>query len=99
MVGLSADGKIHNTALLSHKETPGLGTKMAKPKFKDQFKGLDLESSMKMDKKTGTKVLKVSKDDKSSPINAITAATISSRGFCDAVTRAYNTFKKEGGKK
>jgi electron transport complex protein RnfG len=30
-------------------------------------------------------------------VDAITAATISSRAFCDAVDRAYKTFMKEGG--
>ena len=38
--------------------------------------------------------LKVKKDG--GPVDAITAATISSRAFCDAVQRAYNTFQKGG---
>jgi electron transport complex protein RnfG len=82
MVGLKPDGTIFNTSVLEHKETPGLGTKMMEPKFKDQFPG----------RNPGEKPLKVKKDG--GEIDAITAATISSRAFCDAVMRAYNAWKK-----
>jgi electron transport complex protein RnfG len=40
--------------------------------------------------------LKVKKDG--GQVDAITAATISSRAFCDAVQRAYNTLQKGGSK-
>lgn len=82
MVGFLPDGTIHNTAVLAHSETPGLGTKMKTPKFKDQFMG----------KNPATFKLKVTKDK--GDVDAITAATISSRAFCDAVDRAYKTFMK-----
>jgi electron transport complex protein RnfG len=87
MVGFAPDGSISNIEVLEHKETPGLGTKMALPAFKDQFKGL------KLSELPGEK-LKVKKDGGS--VDAITAATISSRAFCDAVNRAYETNKKGG---
>lgn len=87
MVGFQPDGAISNIEVLEHKETPGLGTKMALPAFKDQFKGL------KLSELPGEK-LKVKKDGGS--VDAITAATISSRAFCDAVNRAYETNKKGG---
>ncbi len=83
MVGFLPDGTIYNTAVMAHKETPGLGTKMADPAFKDQFKG----------KNPASFKLKVTKDG--GDVDAITAATISSRAFTDAVDRAYKTFKKE----
>ena len=83
MVGFLPDGTIHNTAVMAHKETPGLGTKMADPSFKDQF----------MNKNPKTFKLKVKKDG--GDVDAITAATISSRAFSDAVDRAYKTFEKE----
>ena len=86
MVGFLPDGTINNTAVLSHVETPGLGTKMSTPEFKDQFMGKNPESF----------ILKVKKDK--GDVDAITAATISSRAFCDAVDRAYQTFKKESTK-
>ena len=84
MVGFNADGSISNIEVLEHKETPGLGTKMALPAFKDQFKGLNLAN-------IPGEQLKVKKDG--GTVDAITAATISSRGFCDAVNRAYSTNK------
>lgn len=88
MVGFQTDGSISNIEVLEHKETPGLGTKMALPAFKDQFKGLKI-SDMKDGK------LKVKKDG--GTVDAITAATISSRAFCDAINRADAT-NKMGGK-
>lgn len=87
MVGFLEDGTIFNTAVLSHKETPGLGDKMDKKKsdFSVQFNG----------KSPADFSLKVKKDG--GDVDAITAATISSRAFCDAITRAYNTLEKEKG--
>jgi electron transport complex protein RnfG len=89
MVGFKPDGSITNIEVLEHKETPGLGTKMALPGFKDQFKDLQ------PDDVSGGR-LKVKKDG--GTVDAITAATISSRAFCDAVNRAVAA-NKEGGKK
>ncbi len=85
MVGFMPDGAISNIEVLEHKETPGLGTKMALPSFKDQFKGVKLSDL------PGEKI-QVKKDG--GQVDAITAATISSRAFCDAVNRAYATHKK-----
>lgn len=87
MVGFKTDGSISNIEVLEHKETPGLGNKIAIPKFKDQFKGL------KISEIAGGK-LKVKKDG--GTVDAITAATISSRAFCDAVNRADAIIKKGG---
>jgi len=84
MVGFSPDGTIINTNVLDQKETPGLGTKMTEPAFKDQFNG----------KNPAVFKMKVKKDG--GEVDAITAATISSRAFCDALERAYNTLKKGG---
>lgn len=86
MVGLNPDGSIFDSSVLEHKETPGLGTKMDLPKFKDQFKGKD----------PGSANIQVKNDG--GEIDAITAATISSRAFSDAVQRAYESYM-EGGKK
>jgi len=85
MVGILEDGTINNTAVLSHKETPGLGDKMdiKKSDFSKQFKGKNPTSFS----------LKVVKDG--GDVDAITAATISSRAFCDAVKRATDTFESQ----
>lgn len=86
MVGINPDGTIQDVAVIDHKETPGLGSKMNTPDFKGQFKGLDPS-------KTDIRVKKDGGD-----VDAITAATISSRAFCDAVRRAVDAYEK-GGKK
>jgi electron transport complex protein RnfG len=84
IAGFKPDGTIINISVLEQKETPGLGTKMTDPGFKDQFNNKNPSEFM----------LKVKKDG--GPVDAITAATISSRAFCDAVQRAYNTIQKGG---
>jgi len=90
MAGFLPDGTISNTAVLEHYETPGLGDKMdvAKSKFPIQFNG----------KNPATFNMKVKKDG--GDVDAITAATITSRAFTDAVQRAYDALIKlnnEGG--
>ena len=39
MAGFKPDGTIIGISVLNHKETPGLGTKMTEPEFKEQFTG------------------------------------------------------------
>jgi len=87
MVGFSATGEIINTAVIEQKETPGLGSKMTTDKFKNQFNGKN-----PVDFK-----LKVKKDGGN--VDAITAATISSRAYCDALQKAHSTYLKDGGSK
>lgn len=82
MAGYKSDGTIINISVLDHKETPGLGTKMTEHLFKGQF----------IDKNPSSFALKVKKDG--GQVDAITAATISSRAFCDAIQRGYNTLQK-----
>lgn len=84
MVGLKPDGTILNYSVLEHKETPGLGTKMG-----DWFRGDNASQSIINRDPSNTKMT-VSKDG--GDIDAITAATISSRAFLDAVMIAYNTY-------
>jgi electron transport complex protein RnfG len=87
MVGFLPDGTIHNTVVTQHKETPGLGTKMNEPVFKEQFK----------QKHPDEFTLIVVNDG--GDVDAITAATISSRAFCEAVAMAYENYTKKGGPK
>ncbi len=81
MAGFLPDGSINSVTVLTHKETPGLGTKMSDPKFSDQFLGKNPDDF----------VLKVKKDG--GQVDAITAATVSSRAYCDALQRAYTALK------
>ncbi len=82
MVGFRTDGTVYNYSVLEHAETPGLGTEMVYW-FKKDGKGSIIGKDPKI------KELKVSKDPEGD-IDAITAATITSRAFLDAVNRAAN---------
>ncbi len=84
MAGFKVDGSINNVSVLEQKETPGLGTKMKEDKFKNQFLGKNPNSYKMIVKKDGGEV------------DAITAATISSRAYCDAMQKAYDLVKKMG---
>jgi electron transport complex protein RnfG len=93
MVGFLPDGAIQKIEVLSHTETPGLGDKMEekkKDKFPKQFPGWNPKDS----------ILEVIKDG--GKVDAITAATITSRAYCEAVQRAYDAIKSmlinDGGK-
>lgn len=82
IVGFNPDGTIYRTEVLSQHETPGLGDKMERSKsdFAKQFDG----------KNPADFHLAVSKDG--GDVDAITAATISSRAYTEAIARAYNVF-------
>lgn len=84
MVGFDPEGLIIDIAVVKHAETPGLGDKMEKGKsdFSLQFMGKDPENFN----------LAVKKDR--GDVDAITASTITSRAYCDAVKRAYRAWKE-----
>ncbi|WP_430812289.1 MULTISPECIES: RnfABCDGE type electron transport complex subunit G [unclassified Carboxylicivirga] len=86
MVGLKPDGTLINYQVLEHKETPGLGTKMD-----DWFKA-DKGQQNILGKHPKTNNLTITKDG--GEVDAITAATISSRAFLDAVRVAYETYSE-----
>lgn len=83
MVGFDNEGAIVDIAVLKHSETPGLGDKMerAKSDFHVQFMGKHPDEFN----------LAVTKDN--GDVDAITASTISSRAYCEAVERAYEAWK------
>lgn len=83
MVGFAPDGSIVDIAVLEHQETPGLGDKIEKGKsnFSVQFTGKN-PSEFK---------LAVKKDN--GDVDAITASTITSRAYCDALIRAFEAYK------
>ena len=84
MVGFDQSGNIINTSVLEHQETPGLGTKMAEPPFKDQF----------MNKNPAKNNIALRRDG--GEIDGITAATITARAFSDAVMRAHRSLDAAG---
>lgn len=81
MAGYDSEGKLSGVEILSHAETPGLGANAVKPDFKNRFIG-----------KSG--ILAVDKNsNEGQSIQAITAATITSKAVVNAVntmTEAYN---------
>jgi len=80
MVGFDAEGNILGYEILEHQETPGLGSHMT-----HWFKNADKPGQNIIGRKAGN--LTVSKDG--GDVDAITAATISSRAFLKAVNQAY----------
>lgn len=83
MAGFTPEGSIFKVAVLNHSETPGLGSKMTEPAFYSQFEGKNPKQFK----------LRVKKDG--GDVQAITAATISSRAYCDAMETAYSSMKSE----
>ena len=80
MVGFDAEGNILGYEILEHQETPGLGSHMV-----HWFKNADKPSQNIIGRKAGA--LQVSKDG--GDVDAITAATITSRAFLKAINQAY----------
>ena len=89
MVGFSPAGEVLNVNVLEQGETPGLGTKMCD-------EGNALINSVQ-GKNLGQMKLKVRKDG--GDVDALTAATISSRAYVDALARAYEAFSVASGAK
>ena len=83
MVGFGADGKILNVNVLQQAETPGLGTKMTE-EDNVLLGSIQNKNSWEVD-------FKVKKDG--GELDALTAATISSRAYYEAVARAYEAYK------
>jgi len=89
MVGFAPDGTILGYEILEQQETPGLGTHVVEW-FKDASKPGQNILGRKADGQ-----FKVSKEGGS--VDAITAATISSKAFLAAVNQAYADFAEQAG--
>lgn len=85
MVGLDVNGNITGYQVLEHKETPGLGSKMGV-----WFNNTEKPDQNIVGRTPATGNLEVKKDG--GQIDAITASTITSRAFLEAVNRAYAGF-------
>ena len=81
MTGFNVDGSIKTFKVISNHETPGLGSKIDEPKFKEQFRGFNPR----------LQILKVRQDG--GDVDAVTAATVSSRAVLKAINRAYDAFR------
>jgi len=83
MVGVNIENdKIVDMGVTTHSETPGIGSKAkTDPTLSNQFKGLDLVKSFKVKPDGGE-------------IDAMSGATVTSRGVCVGVTNAGNIYKR-----
>jgi electron transport complex protein RnfG len=83
MVGVNiTDDKVVGIGITTHSETPGIGAKaQTDPRFSGQFKGLPLTGEFKIKKEGGQ-------------VDAISGATITSRGVADAVSDAAKIYSR-----
>lgn len=86
LTGFLPDGTIINTQATVLAETPGLGQKAIEPKYHDQFNGKNPNAFRLTVKKDG------------GDVDAISAATITSRAYAHAVQTAYDALMTHLGK-
>lgn len=88
MVGFDPEGTVLNINVLEQAETPGLGTKMADEEnvLLSSICGRRPETMQLVEGR-----IAVRKDG--GDVDALTAATISSRAYCDAVNRAWMAYR------
>lgn len=84
LMGVDNTCKITGFKIMESKETPGLGTKATQAKFKNQFKGKTIKNFN----------FKVKKDG--GDVDAITAATITSRAVTEALSDGLKSAKDKG---
>lgn len=82
LVGVHMDGYITGIDIIKHSETPGLGAKASEPAFKDQF----------IDKALSALNVVKSGATEDNDIQAISAATISSRAITVAVNQVIDYY-------
>jgi Na+-translocating ferredoxin:NAD+ oxidoreductase subunit G len=83
MVGISENGEVTGVKILSHSDTPGLGTLPMKPDYLKQYTGLTSLPADHID------------DDDS--VDAVTGATISSNAIYNSIKQALYEYEKTGG--
>ena len=82
LVGVDTAGAITGLEILKHAETPGLGSKIATPEFRGQFKGKSIKNPEQW---------AVLKDG--GTFRQITGATISSRAVTSAIARGLESLE------
>ena len=87
MIGLQSDlNKITSIEILNQTETPGLGTRVTEPPYKDQYIGLITVPKIEW--------VKGKPPSKINEIQAITGATISSKSVVAIVNDGVTELKK-----
>lgn len=87
MAGIDSSGNLSGYEVLEHAETPGLGSKMGV-----WFSNADKPNQYIIGKNTQTHAFKVTKDG--GDFDAITASTITSRAFLEAMERALKVYEQ-----
>lgn len=87
MAGIDKSGNFSGYEVLEHAETPGLGSKMGV-----WFNNSEKPNQNIIGKSPANTKFEVSKDG--GDIDAITASTITSRAFLDALVRAYKAYEQ-----
>jgi electron transport complex protein RnfG len=82
LVGIDPANSVSGVRVLVQTETPGLGAKIAGEKFLGQYSGKRAEE------------VALKRDDPAGRIDAVTAATISSRALTNAVRKTLDSFQK-----
>jgi electron transport complex protein RnfG len=80
LVGVDPELRVKGMKILNQRETPGLGTNVLKPKFIAQFIGKGVKDAFEPKK----------------DIDAITGATISTRGVCEGVKAVLKDAEQYG---
>jgi len=82
MIGVNLeDGALTGIGITTHKETPGVGSRVTHADFRAAFKGKPLGSPFKV-------------ADDGGEIDAISGATVSSKAVCTAVTGGAGMFER-----
>lgn len=87
MAGFNADGTVKDYQVLSHAETPGLGSKM-----QDWFRDPTAARSVIGKSPEQVSFYVVKDKEQKGEIDGITAATISSRAFLSAMREAFDAY-------
>ena len=88
MAGIDNSGNFSGYEVLEHAETPGLGSKM-----NEWFRSEEKPAQSVIGKNPESTKFEVSKDG--GDIDAITASTITSRAFLEAMRRAYKAYEEQ----
>lgn len=83
MVGITEDGAVTGVKVLTHQDTPGLGTQPMESEYLKQYIGL-----------TDLPAKHINDDDQ---VDAVTGATISSNAIYNGVKQALTDFEEKGG--
>lgn len=88
LIGLDAEGaKVTGLAVLAQKETPGLGNKITRDKWRAQFAGLDAGRPLVAGKGSPNRA--------GNQIRAVTGATVSSDSVCEIANEAIARFRAQ----